>query len=180
MKTRLAPLLLAAGLAGCTSPNAFEVTLDGQTTINGDPSSAGSVLTRIPAIGSFASIDLGASEAFQQNQATAGAVQSLRVTSLDIEIVNPDTQGFDFLDELHFFAAAGSQEVEVAGKSGISQLGLGAPHPTLSLDVGPSPELRGFLSAPSISLTARGSGRVPPQNTTLRATARLLVGLKVF
>ena len=181
MNTRLAPLLLAAGLAGssCT-PNAFEVTLDGQTTVNGDPASAGSVLTRIPAIGSFASINLAASDAFQQNQITADSVRSLQVTSLDIQIVNPDTQGFDFLDELHFIAAAGSQEKEVAGKTGISGLGLDAPNPTLALDVDPTAELRDFLGAPSVSIIARGSGRVPPQDTTLQATVKLKVVLKVF
>jgi hypothetical protein len=182
MRTLFTPLLLAAGLAGATgcTPNAFELTLDGETTIHGDQATAGSVLTRIPAIGSFASIDLGASEAFKQNQATLDAVQSIKVISLDIQILNPDDQGFEFLDELHFFAGAGSQEMLVAGKSGIAQLGLESPNPELELEVNELAELRDFLGAPSISLTARGSGRVPPQDTTLRASATLEIVLNVF
>ena len=182
MRTPLAPLALAAGLAfaaGC-SPNTFEVSLSGQTTIHGDAATAGADLTRIPAIGSFASIDFPASEEFKQNQATRDAVQSLKVSSVKVQIQGPTTQGFDFLDELHFIAAAGSQEKEVAGKTGIAQLELGAPNPTLTLDVDPTVELRDFLSAPSMSITARGSGRVPPQDTTLQATVKLRVVLKVF
>jgi hypothetical protein len=182
MRTPLAQLALAAGLAaaaGCT-PNAFEVSLSGQTTIEGDPVSAGSMLTRIPAIGSFASIDFPASEEFQQNQATKDAVQSIKVSSLKVQIQAPNTQTFDFLDELHFIAAAGSQEKEIAGKTGISELDLGLPNPTLTLDVDQSAELRDFLIAPSVSITVRGSGRVPPQDTTLQATVKLRVVLKVF
>ncbi|HEY8209284.1 MAG TPA: hypothetical protein VIG99_17470 [Myxococcaceae bacterium] len=183
MRTPLAPILLAAGLAGaagCTTLNAFEVTLDGETTIHGDQATAGSVLTRIPAIGSFASIDFASSEAFKQNQTTIESVRSLRVVQLEIQIVHPDGQGFDFLDELHFFAGAGSEEKEVAGKSGIAQLGLVPPNPKLWLEVDPSAELRPLLDAPSISLTARGSGRVPPQDTTLLATVTLRVELQLF
>jgi hypothetical protein len=183
MRTPFASLALAAGLtfaaAGC-SPNAFEVSLSGQTTVHGDPATAGAGLTRIPAIGSFASIDFPASEEFKQNQATKDAVQSIKVSGLKVQIQNPNSQGFDFLDELHFIAAAGSEEQEVAGKSGISELGLEAPNPTLNLDVSSSAELRDFLSAPSVSITARGSGRVPPQDTTLQATVKLRVVLKVF
>jgi len=182
MRTPLARLALAAGLAvaaGCT-PNAFEVSLSGQTTIHGDAATAGMVLTRIPAIGSFANIDFPASEEFQQNQATKDAVQSIKVSSVKVQIQLPGTQGFDFLDELHFIAAAGSQEKEVAGKTGISGLGMDAPNPTLALDVDPTAELRDFLSAPSVSIIARGSGRVPPQDTTLQATVKLKVVLKVF
>jgi len=182
MRTPLAPLALAAGLAfaaGC-SPNTFEVSLSGQTTIHGDAATAGTVLTRIPAIGTFASIDFPASEEFKQNQATRDAVQSIKVSSLKVQVQLPNTQGFDFLDELHFVAAAGSQEKEVAGKIGIAALGLEAPSPTLALDVDQTAELRDFLVAPSVSITARGSGRVPPQDTTLQATVKLKVVLKVF
>ena len=68
----------------------------------------------------------------------------------------------------------------MAGKTAIAQLGLGPPKPELALDVNPAAELRGFLGAPSVSLTARGSGRVPPQDTTLLATATLRVVMKVF
>jgi hypothetical protein len=182
MRTPLAPLAVAAALAfaaGC-SPNAFEVTLSGQTTIHGDAPTAGAALTRIPAIGSFASIDFPASEEFKQNQATKDAVQSIKVTSVKVQVQSPATQGFDFLDELHFVATAGSEEKEVAGKTGIAQLGLNAPNPTLTLDVDPSAELRELLVAPSIGITARGNGRVPPQDTTLQATVKLRVVLKVF
>lgn len=186
MRTPLARLALAAGLAsaftfaaGCT-PNAFEVTLNGQTIIHGDAASSGTVLTRIPAIGSFASVDFPASEEFKQNQATKDAVQSIKVSSLKVQIQNPNNQGFDFLDELHFIAAAGSEEREVAGKTDISQLRLAPPNPTLTLDVDESAELRDFLVAPSVGIVARGSGRVPPQDTTLQATVKLKVVLKVF
>lgn len=182
MRTHLVQLLLAAGLAGASgcTPNAFDVTLSGQTTIPGSPATAGTLLTRIPAIGSFASIDFIANEQFKQNQATRDAVQSLKVTELRLKVVSPSTQGFSFLDELSFHASAGDGEVMVAERRGISQLGLGPPNPVLFLDVNPSAELRDFLGAPSVSLSARGSGREPPQDTTLEATVTLRVVLKVL
>ncbi|HVE84091.1 MAG TPA: hypothetical protein VND93_14640 [Myxococcales bacterium] len=170
--------LVCAG-AAC-SPNAFDVVLTGQTTIHGDPASAGAPLTRIPAIGSFASIDFGASEEFRQYQATKDAVQSIKVTAIHVKVVAPGTQGFDFLDNLSFFASNGSTEVMVAGKADVAALGLGPPNPTLALDVNPTAELRDFLGAPSVSISAQGSGREPAQDTTLEATVKLRVVLKVL
>jgi hypothetical protein len=173
---------MAAGLAlsGACAPNAFEVTLNGQTTIHGDPAVAGSLLTRIPAIGSFASVDFGASEEFKQNEVTKDAVQSIKLTQVEMKVVSPDTQGFDFLDELQFFASDGSTETLVAEKTNISGLGLTPPNPVLSLEVNQGAELREYLGSPSVSLTVRGSGRVPRQDTTLQATVKLRVVLKVL
>jgi len=180
MRPHLAQLLLAAGVASACTPNAFDVTLSGQTTIHGDPSVAGTLLTRIPTIGSFASIDFTASEEFRQNQVTREAVQSIKVSRLSLEVVRPSTQGFDFLDTVEFYASAGGKETLVAWKSGIAQLDLPPPRPTLSLEVEPAAELRDALGAPSLSLTARGSGRQPPQDTALEATVKLWVVLKVL
>jgi hypothetical protein len=183
MSTYLCQLLaLAAGLgfAGACAPNTFDVTLAGQTTIHGDPTLAGTSLTRIPAIGSFASIDLAASEEFKQNQVAKDSVQSLKVTRLDLQVASPSSQGFDFLDEVEFYVPAGGGETKVAWKSGIAQMDLGPPNPVLPLVVNPAPELRDQLGAPSVSLTVRGSGRQPPQDTILKATVTMRVVLQVL
>ena len=183
MKIQLAQIALVtsvlASASGC-STNAFDVTLRGSTTISGDASTAGDPLTRIPAFGSLASINFSASEEFRHYGVTKEGVQSLQLSQLTIQVINPGTQGFEFLDEVAFFAGDGTNEVLVAGKSGIAGLGLQPPNPLLSLEVVQSVELRDFLGAPAVSLTARGSGRVPPQNTTLQATATLRVVLKVI
>jgi hypothetical protein len=175
----LAAVALVAAAAACT-PNAFEVTLTGQTTIQGDPLGVGSVLTRIPAIGSFASIDFASTDEFQSHGVPKDAVQSLKVTSLKLQVLSPDTQSFDFLDDITFYASAGMGETAVAGKTGIAQLNLPAPNPVLFLEVDSDAELLPYLTAPSISLTARGSGREPPQDTVIEATVKLRVAIKLL
>jgi hypothetical protein len=182
MTSRALPLVVIAicgsAAVGCDG-NSIPVELSGQTTVAGDPLSAGAALTRIPAIGSFSSIDLDKHPELKLQGVTRDGVQSLKVDHLQVKIVSPPDQGFDFLDEVRFFASSGNQETEVAGKSNISKLGLAPPHPVLVLEP-TQVELRPFLAAPTLGLVVRGSGRVPPQDVRLEALVRMRVELKIF
>lgn len=172
----LFPLL---SLLAC-QPNVFPVEVNGETTVPGDPSPLPAVLNVFPAIGSFSNIDFNQSQEFQNQGVTKDQVNSVRMSFARIRIVSPDTQDYSFLQQLQFFARAGDEEVLVAEKFGIDQLGLQPPNPVLELEVKPDAELQPFVTAPSMSIVVRGNGRLPPQNTRLEATVGVNVEIKVF
>lgn len=183
MTSRALPVVLVAlcgtVAAGCTSATSFIVTLTGQTTVEGNPALMGTALTRFPAIGSFSNIDLEEHSVLKQQGVTRAGVQSLKLEHLELKILSPADQGFDFLDDLQFFVSAGGQEALVAEKKGIAQLSLPPPNPVLEFDVFPV-ELRPYLSAPTLEIVGRGGGRVPAQTIGLGARVQLRVEPKIF
>jgi hypothetical protein len=172
----LAPALLA--FAACEA-NVFPVEVKGETTIQGDPSPIPGVLNWFQPIGSFTNIDFNQSQEFKNQGITKEHVKSVRPDYVRLRIVSPDTQDFSFLDSIQFFARSGDQEVLVAEKHDIAQLELSAPNPVLILDVSRA-ELQPFVTAPSMSIVVRGSGRLPPQDTKLEAVVGLKVEIRVF
>jgi hypothetical protein len=172
------PVLGAALLAGC-EPGTFYTDVKGETTIDGDPTPISTVLGTFPGIGSFTNMDFNANQDFQHQGVTVDQVSSVKVSALTLKITSPGTQGFDFLDEISFWAKVGSQESKVAEKTNITAMGLTAPNPVLSLDV-TGAELQPFISAPTMSIIVKGRGRTPPQNTTLEAVARFKVDITLL
>lgn len=168
----LFPALVIA-LAGC-GPLPFTTELKGEAVIPGSTLSA--LLGAFPQLSGFSNIDFDQNQDFRNNDARKESVRSLKVTGLTLKITSPATQDFSFLESLDFYARAGDQEVKVAGKTGIDQLGLAAPNPTLTLEV-TGAELVQYLQAPTMTLITRGTGRQPPQSTTLEASVKLLVGV---
>lgn len=170
---RLSFLCLAALLSGC-GPITFNTQLKGEAVIQGSP--LGSLLGAFPQLSGFANINFDENQDFKNNDARKANVKSLKVKGLSLRIVSPTTQDFSFLETLEFYARAGDQETKVAGKTGIDQLGLAAPNPTLKLDVVDA-ELVQYLQAPTMTIVTRGTGRQPPQETRLEATLDLAVGV---
>lgn len=170
---RPALLALTAALAGC-GPLPFTAALEGEAVIQGSP--LGALLGAFPQLSNLANIDFDQNQDFKNNDARKANVKSLKLTSLSLRIASPATQDFSFLESLEFYAKAGDQEVKVAGKAGIDQLGLAAPNPTLRLDV-LDVELVQLLQAPTLTIVTRGTGRQPPQETRLQAAVKLQVGL---
>lgn len=164
---------LAITLAGC-EPGTFYTEVKGQTTVEGDASPLSNILGAFPAIGSFSNMDFNANADFQREGVRTDQVSSVRVSALSLKIVTPGSQDFSFLEEISFHARVGDQEAEIAHKTDIGALGLEAPNPVLELEVTEA-ELQPFIAAPSMSIVVRGAGRVPPQDTTLEATARFRV-----
>lgn len=170
---RLSFLSLAFVLVGC-GPITFNTELKGEAVIQG--SQLGALLGAFPQLSGFSNINFDDNQDFKNNDARKANVKSLKVTELSLRIVSPSTQDFSFLQSLEFYARAGDQETKVAGKTGIDQLNLAAPNPTLTLDVVDA-ELVQYLQAPTMTIVTRGTGRQPPQETRLEATLKLLVGV---
>lgn len=157
----------------------FPVEVKGESTIPGDTSPIPGLLSAFPGFGNFANLDFNQSQEFQNQGVTKDQVESVKPDHIRLQIVSPDSQDFSFLESLQFYAKAGDQEVLVAEKSGIDQLGLKAPNPVLEMDVTDA-ELQPYVTAESMSIIVRGKGRLPPQDTKLEATVGLKVTIKVF
>lgn len=173
----LLPACLCLSLVACTAPS-FTTEVKGETTVTGSTPSGG-VLNAFPAVSSFANLDFNQNQDFKNQGVTKDDVESARLKSLTVRILGPDDVDFGFLDSLEFFARAGDQEVRMARKDGIAQLGLKPPNPVLALDV-ENVDLQPYVTAPSMSIIVRGKGRVPEQDVRLQAAVLLEVGLGFF
>lgn len=158
-------------LSGC-DPGTFYTEVKGETTIQG--SALYALLGDFQPIGSFTNIDFNSNQDFQNEGITKDQVTSVRVESFTLRILSPSTGDFDFLDEIHFFAKVGSDEEELAGATNITARDLSAPNPVLQLDVR-GVELQPFVTADTMSIVTRGSGRMPSSDTRLEARVRLKI-----
>lgn len=178
---RLAPLLKAwlccLSLAACSAPT-FTAEVKGETTVPASPV-LGTVLNAFPAISSFAGLNFNENQDFKNQGVTKNQVSSVHVKSLKLKVLSPDDADFSFLDSLEFFAKAGDQEVRIAWKENIAELGLRAPNPVLDLDV-EKVELQPYVTAPSMSIIVRGKGRAPAKEVRLQATVALDVQVSLL
>ncbi len=176
MNIRPFVIAIAAGwLSACHLPITFHAEQKGEMTIPGNP--FGGVLN-IPGVGSFNNIDFNQNQDFVNQGVSKDRVSSVQVDSVKLQITNPNNQGFDFMDTLQIFAKTGDQQVEVAHKTSIRQLGLGPPNPQLTLDVTRA-ELKPYVTAPSMTLVVNGSGTAPARDTTLSITVGFQVEIRL-
>jgi hypothetical protein len=165
-------------LVACGSPT-FVAEVKGETTVPAAP--LGGVLPPLdafPAIGSFNSLDFNQNQDFQNQGVTKDHVASARLQSFQLKVLAPADQDFSFLDTLEVYAKTGDREVLVASRQNISTLNLKAPNPVLKLEP-TGVELQPFLAAPSMSLSVRGKGRMPPKDVRLQADVKLEVQAKL-
>src|SRR5688572_29568176 len=140
----LLPLVLASACA----PNVFHTSVKGEATIQASPI-PNVVLNSFPAVAQFSNIDFNQDQEFKIQGVTKDQVDSVKVESVALKIVSPNDQDYGFLDNLQIYASAGDSEVLVAERSGIADLGLVAPNPTLMLTV-TGAELQPYVTAPSM------------------------------
>lgn len=176
-RVRLAAGALLGLLAAGCEPGTFYADLQGETTVRGSP--LPDVLNAFSPIGPFTNVDFNANQDFQNAGVTKDQVGSVTVSFFSLKITSPSTQDFSFLDAISFYAKAGDTEALIAGATGIASMGLHAPNPELILDLEPV-ELQPFVTAPAMSIVVRGSGRIPPADTTLQANVKLKVGVKML
>ena len=124
------------------------------------------MLDTFPPISSLTSLDFNQNTDMRNVGVTKDQLSSVVADAVQVQITDPGTQDFQFLDNLHLFARSGSQEVEVAQKSGIARLGLPPPNPTLGLDTTHA-ELKPYIAAASMSFLLRGGGTAPPVDTQI-------------
>ena len=126
----------------------------------------GGTLDAFPSITGLTNIDFSQNTDLRNVGISKDQVGSAVADSVQLQITDPSTQDFRFLDNVHLFARAGSQEVEIAQKSGIGRLNLPAPNPTLGLDTTHA-ELKPYLAAASMGFLFRGGGTPPARDTQI-------------
>lgn len=170
---RFAPLVLAVVLSGC-GPFMFDAQMKGAATISGGP--LGGLLSAFPQANGFTSVDFSNNQDFKNNNTSRDKVKTTRLNSLTLTITSPNTQDFGFLDSLEFTVKANGKEQKVATKTNISQLGLAAPNPTLSLDVIDT-DLAEYVRSSDFTITTSGTGRQPRQDTNIDVNVKFTVGV---
>src|SRR5579883_1452944 len=165
-------LLFAAAFSACHPTLTFDATVQGSSTVPGSP--LGSVLPTVPDFSGLTNFNFSQTQDFQNQGVTSQDVDSVKMKSLTLQLTSPNNEDFSWLDSLTFSAAAGNQTDVIATKSGINQLGLAAPNPSFAMDVA-SVELKPYVTAPSMAITANGTGNAPPQDTTIQATVVVTV-----
>ncbi len=176
MAWRLA-LLLAGGAwcAGCV-PFSFTAEVKGEGTVSGSP--LGSVLTQFPQLNSLTNIDFSTNQDFKNNNTERSAVTSVTLQQMTLRITSPNSQDFAFLDSVQFVARTGENEALFAQKTDVASAKLKAPNPTLTLDL-LRVDLAEYVRAPTMSIIMRGTGRQPPQDTTIEVDAKFNVQAKL-
>ncbi|MFO0593763.1 MAG: hypothetical protein U0228_00595 [Myxococcaceae bacterium] len=170
----LPALACLAALTAC-GPITFPAKLQGTADVEG--SALGQLLSVFPQVGSFASLNFDENADFKNNKTTRDHVKSMRLTSLTVQIISPDTQDFSFLDSIEFDASAdGLPTQRVASKANIGALGLKAPKPILVLDLD-DVDVSPWVRAPTMTITTKGAGRQPGQTTRLEAKIDFIVGV---
>ncbi len=168
--------VLGASLAACHSSQSFRTQIQGQLTIPGNPSGT---LDALPPISGLANIDFNQNTDMRNVGVTKDQVNSAIADSVQLQITDPSTQDFHFADNLHLFARSGSQEGEVAQKSGIARLNLPPPNPTLGLDT-TNAELRLYVAAASMGFLLRGGGTAPPVDTQITVKIGIEIQVKGY
>jgi len=123
------------------------------------------MLDTFPQISGLIGLDFNQNTDLRNVGITKDQVSSAIADSVQVQITNPSTQDFRFLDNLHLFARSGSQELEVAQKSGIGRLNLPLPNPTLGLDTTHA-ELKPYVAAALMGFLFRGGGTTAPSVDT--------------
>ena len=172
------PICALLSLVACAPPG-FVAEVKGETTVPAAPGGILTLLDAFPAIGSFSSLDFDQNQDFQNQGVTKDQVSSAKLKSLQLKVLAPPEQDFSFLDTLEFYAKAGDREVLVAQKKNIASLGLKAPNPVLDMDL-MGEELQPFITAPSMSISVRGKGRMPPKEVRLQAIVKLDVQVRLL
>ncbi len=171
---RLTPILSVCALlslAACAP--GFVAEVKGETTVPAGPPGVSSLLEAFPAVAGFSGMDFNQNQDFKNQGISKDQVSSAKLKSIQLKIVSPADQDFSFLDTLEFSVKAGDREVPVARKASIPP-GL----KTLEMDL-LDVELQPFLTAPTMTLSVRGKGRMPSREVRLEANVKLDVQVRL-
>jgi hypothetical protein len=166
----LAPAVLLLA-AACGKLDQIDITRSGSATVPGAPGGAA-----LPAGGIAAfPISLGR-DALSAQGIDPNDVDSAKLVALRLAV----TQGTSLEKWLRsvslYVEAPGLERKLVAQKSGIDALPAGTTQVDLDT-VGV--DLKPYMLAPTTTVTAEGSGTIPPADTTLQATATVRVDVNV-
>jgi hypothetical protein len=163
MRLHLLVLAFGATLSGCQCSPSFVTQIQGQLTI---PAVPPGTLTTFPPVAGLTNVDFNLDPDFINEGVTKDTVTGAVAESAALQITNPASQDFKFLDNLQLVAKAGNQEAVFAQKSSIGQINIPLPNPVLTMDT-TGVQLKPYVAATSMSVVVRGSGMTPPADTQI-------------
>ncbi len=159
---RIAGLLFILFALQCSSIDNIQVETSSETTIPAR-SLVEDLVGNLAFLG-FDGFDISQSEEFQNGGYTKDQIDSVRILSLQLEIVAPEGATFDFLESIHFFVEAeGLPRVQIAGLAAIAD-----GQTLLDLDID-KVELLEYVVSPTIKITTEATGLRPEQETQVKA-----------
>jgi hypothetical protein len=169
-KVGIAVLLVYA--ATCSGLDNFDVTLGGQAVIAGR-TLVDELLGPVDFAG-LGSVDITESKEYQNEGVEEDDVDSVRVVSFQLAIVSPQSGTFDFIESISIYAETkGLPRVRIAS---LEKIPSGAMQLSLAVD---SVDLKPYVVATSMIVTAEASGQQPEDETTVDATVVLDVDVNV-
>lgn len=171
-RLRIGVAVLLGYATTCSGLDNFDVTLDGQAVIAGR-TLIDELLGPVDFTG-LGSVDITESKEYQNEGVEEDDVDSVRVTSFQLAIVSPKTGTFDFIESLSIYAETkGQPRVRIAS---LETIPSGATQLNLAVD---AVELKPYVVATSMIITAEASGQQPENETTVDATVVLDVDVNV-
>ncbi len=164
-------LLFSLVLAGCPGLGqvGFDVDSQGQSTVQGSP--LGPTLAAFPSFGNF---NFSQDQSFQNNNTNKDHVAEAHLTRLHLKVVAPTTATLDFIQTIEFdIGAQGLPTVKIAEAT----IPAGVGSVDLTLD---NQDLAAYVKADSFSITTKGTGHQPAQDTALEADLTLHIVANVL
>ena len=172
---RTLALLVALCCAGCPGLGqvAFDVDSSGQSTVQGSP--LGGVLPKPPAFGNFGDLSFNQSQDFANQNTNKDHIDSARVSKLTLKVTSPANGSLSFLSSIEFdIQAPNLPLVRIAEAASIP---AGASSVELTLD---NVDIAPYAKADSFSITTKGTGTQPSQDTTIEADLTLHIVANVL
>jgi hypothetical protein len=166
------PIVLLAFLATCGKIDQISVSETSRSTIP-----RGSLLEQFAGdigFGELVEVDLTESQELQNQGVTKNQIDSVKLTSLSLTIVNPAQGDFTFLDSVEFFVEAPGVERERIARGG--PFAAGASSIDLQVD---DVELAPYVVSEKMTITTDARGNRPDEDTTIEAQIDLLVDVNI-
>lgn len=160
MSIRCLSFAAAVFLVGCGAT--FDVEIESSSTIK-----SGGLFQNLVSdtFGDFSSLDLSQSQAFKNAGVGKDDVDSVKLSSLVIEVESPEGATLEFIDDIEFYVEAdGAPKKRLAFTTNIPNDAT-----TVTLDV-EDLELAPYVTAPSMHVTTKAKAHAPKKDTTIKAT----------
>lgn len=169
----LITLLASLLLAGCSAlPLPINVHLTDSTSVE-----RGTALEQVIGgmeFANFAALDISQSQELQNLYVGKSAIKSARVKILELSVLEPAEQNFDFIQEMSFFVEA---EGQPAQRIAHREVPRNARFFRFEID---EVDLTPYIMAETMQITTKVKGRRPDHDTRIGSRLVIQVGLGVM
>lgn len=157
----LAGIAALGVLTACDPTVAFEVKVDGEAVVQGDPLLG--ALGGFPVFSDLVAVDISQTDEFENHDTRKENVRAARLTKLRLTVVDPEDASFDFLSEITFFVESPNHPRRQVATKAIPQDATTVDLELADVDLAPYVRDDGF------SLRTDAEGRRPRRDTRVRA-----------